>query len=236
MSNLKNKRKILLGLTTTPKSDWYSKIKEIDKYKINEIALFPTFLATKERRELYRLLSLTNIKNIPIVHLRGQDMENWELELLLNKYKTQKFNIHYPEAKFAKDHPEIKDKIYLENNDVFDQTFTDTLNLCQGICLDLAHYEDLKHYHSYPGIEIFDKLLQKSEIGFCHIGAISPKKGPDGLHERHFMNRLSELNYVQKYIKLLPKFLAIELENSFADQLEAKKYLEKIIAGNSKPN
>jgi len=38
------KRNILLGLTTTPRSDWRGKVEEIKKFKIKELALFPTFL------------------------------------------------------------------------------------------------------------------------------------------------------------------------------------------------
>jgi len=44
------KRKVLLGLTTTFGSDWRAKIKEIDKLKIQEIALFPTCLGEKNRK------------------------------------------------------------------------------------------------------------------------------------------------------------------------------------------
>lgn len=70
------KHKILLGLTTTPKSDWREKVKEIEKFGIKELALFPTFLSPDERKELYTLLEKTKIKNIPHVHLRD-DMEEW---------------------------------------------------------------------------------------------------------------------------------------------------------------
>ena len=35
-----------------------------------------------------------------------------------------------------------------------------------------------------------------------------------------------------KYIKYLPKYISIELENSFAEQLKVKEYLDKIIKSN----
>ena len=43
------------------------------------------------------------------------------------------------------------------------------------------------------------------------------------------MYDLSELDYVKKYVKYLSPICAIELENSFKQQLEAKKYIENII-------
>lgn len=88
-----NKKEILLGLTTTPKSNWIRKIDQIDEYKIKKIALFPTFLKIEDRKELYDLLEKTCLEEIPHVHLRD-DMEEWELEMYIQKYNTQVFNIH----------------------------------------------------------------------------------------------------------------------------------------------
>jgi hypothetical protein len=34
---------------------------------------------------------------------------------------------------------------------------------------------------------------------------------------------------LKKYVEYLPDILGIELENSFKEQLEIKKYLEKIV-------
>jgi hypothetical protein len=64
-------RKILLGLTTTPRSDWREKIREIDELGLEEAALFPTFIHLPERKELYGLLEKTGIKKAPHVHLRA---------------------------------------------------------------------------------------------------------------------------------------------------------------------
>jgi len=55
-------KKILLGLTTTPKSDWREKVREIEKFRIKEIALFPTMLEMKGRKKLYGLLERTNLR------------------------------------------------------------------------------------------------------------------------------------------------------------------------------
>jgi hypothetical protein len=45
----------------------------------------------------------------------------------------------------------------------------------------------------------------------------------------HWMFRTANLDYMQKYLAYVPKIVSIELENSFAAQLKAKKYLEGII-------
>ena len=56
-------KKILLGLTTTPGSDWRKKVSEIDKLGLKELALFPTCLNEQERKELYGLLEKTKLKD-----------------------------------------------------------------------------------------------------------------------------------------------------------------------------
>ncbi|MDD5464316.1 MAG: hypothetical protein PHP62_04145, partial [Candidatus Moranbacteria bacterium] len=64
------KHEILLGLTTTPKSDWRGKVEEMKKFGIKQIALFPTFLKIDDRKELYKLLEDIDGLEIPHVHLR----------------------------------------------------------------------------------------------------------------------------------------------------------------------
>ena len=86
-------KNILLSVTTTTGSDWKKMVADINKLKIEEVALFPTAILRKEREELYQLLDSSSIESIPFVHLR-RDMLPSELEYLIKKYKTKVFNIH----------------------------------------------------------------------------------------------------------------------------------------------
>ena len=234
---------ILLGLTTTPRSDWREKTKEIDQLSLKKIALFPTYLKIKDREELYGLLEKSSIKRIPHVHLRD-DMEKWELDYLSEKYKTKLFNIHIWDNlnKILKNYSAYLDKIYIENNVATGKEFVNSLKKVAGICLDFSHYHDLWVIQKIPSYAGFPALLKKHTIGCCHISAIRKKSVPynswdikvpeiNKLFSCHLLNDFSELDYVKKYIDYLPKYVSIELENSFQEQLRVKKYLEKIING-----
>ncbi len=229
-------KKIYLGLTTW-KSDWRAKIKEIDDLGFTEVALFPTSMEPNERKELYSLLEKSRLKKIPFVHLR-HDFETEEVEWLIKKYDTKVFNIHADKECLEKlpKFTSIIDKIYVENSNVIDDNFTEILDKCAGICLDISHYEDFGLRQHRSGYDKFEELLKSHKIGCCHIPAVRDELYGCETHgsafkvyESHHMNDLSEMNYLKKHLHLLSDFNAIELNNSFREQLEVKKYLEKII-------
>ena len=232
------KHKILLGLTTTPGSDWREKVKEIEKFEIEELALFPTFLKLDERKELYALLEKTKLKNIPHVHLRD-DMEEWELDLFYNKYNSRLFNIHPNLAglNFI-ENSKYKEIIFVENLFKLDDIYFEILNKCAGLCIDFSHWEDQGKIIKHEGYEKMEKLCEEYKVGCCHISAVSEKTHEivdyqTGkkyfFRDSHTMSDFSELNYVKKYVQYFPEYVSIELENSFEKQLEVKEYLEKII-------
>lgn len=232
------KPKILLGLTTTKKSDWRGKVKEVDELGLTEIALFLTCLEVGKRKELYKLLEKTNLKEIPVVHLRD-DFEEWEFAYLIKRFKTKFFNTHFDrvDEKFFAESKGYLKKIYLENHiDFSDDTFY-LLDIFAGLCLDVSHWHDYNQIQKLGNYKKFLEILKKYKIGFCHISAMREKpfskiknKRKVKYYHSHWLRDLSELNYVKKYVKYLPRFCAIELENPLKRQLEAKKYLEKIIS------
>lgn len=233
------KHTILLGLTTTPRSDWKEKTREIDRFNTEQIALFPTFLEINERKILYNLLEKTGLKKIPHVHLRD-DMEEWELDLFYNKYQSRLFNIHYNQSciDFMLK-SKYRELIFLENLSVLNQMYFDNILKCGGICLDVTHCNGAV-YLKTPSYNFVEKLLTENKIGCCHISAESYKPycyiNPENnkktmIMDDHWLADLSQLNYVKKYVKYLPKYVSIELENSFEEQLKIKEYLEKIING-----
>ena len=234
---MRKKPKILLGLTTTKGSDWRGKVKEIDKLGLKEIALFPTCLEIKERRELYKMLEKTNLKEIPVVHLR-HDFKKWELAYLIKRFKTRFFNTHFDKVNknfLAESKGNLKE-IYLENHVDFSSGSFHLLDIFAGLCLDVSHWHDYNHIQKLGNYKKFPEILKKYKIGFCHISAMREKpvfEIENGrrlkYYNSHWLRDLSELNYVKRYKKYLPSVCAIELENSFKEQIKAKKYLEKIL-------
>lgn len=217
---------ILLGLTTTPKSDWRGKVEEMKKFGIKKIALFPTFLEIAQRKELYELLEEIEGLEIPHVHLREEDMEAWEMQWFESK-GAKAYNIHmrsrsnasllkYTNMIFVENHPhEIIPEHILQNY--------------AGICLDFQHWElSLKKVSKKTELQ-----AEKFKIGCCHMSAMPKWKNVlkrfvgkfDG--SGHYMLSLDEMDYLKKYKEYFPKYMSIELENSFEEQLKIKKYLEE---------
>lgn len=232
-------KKVLLGLTTTSGSDWREKIKEINELGLKEVALFPTCLKYNERQELYSLLEKTSLKSIPHVHLRD-DMAKEEVDYLAQRYQTKLFNLHPNRECFAyiARLKNYKEQIFLENlgNKSILQIKENTGKVA-GLCLDFSHWES-GILNKKPNYSTFAEFVLKQKIGCCHVSAIyeKPKEfdSGDGLkphYSCHKMEKLENLYYIKKYLDFLPEIISIELENSFKEQLEAKKYLEKLING-----
>ncbi|MFA4941591.1 MAG: hypothetical protein WC582_03280 [Patescibacteria group bacterium] len=231
------KLKILPGLTTTRNSDWKSKIKEIDELKIKEVAFFATGLEPKERKKLYSLLEKTGLKRIPFVHARD-DFQEWEFEYFIKKFKTKVFNSHFDRLneRFLQDSFKYRKFIYLENNWNFCDEMLKWFKIFPGFCLDISHLENYTVIQKAPDQKNLPKYLRKYKIGCAHISAVKKKPFWEidegikrNIYVSHFMKDLSDFDYVKKYKDFLPRFCAIELENSFAEQLKAKEYLEKIL-------
>ncbi len=228
------KHEILLGLTTTPNSDWKGKVEEMKKFGIKKIALFPTFLPVEKRKELYKLLEDIEGLEIPHVHLRNQDMEEWEVELFENKYKTEVYNIHV-NSELGECLKKYTNKIFIENHfKPYDEKY---LSQFGGICFDVQHHKrsQIEAPRAYAQVTT---CLEKYPIGCSHVSAL-PRfryiikrlfnrhwKGFSG----HYMVGLSELDYILPYRQYLPHYISLELENSFEEQIEAKKYLAAKLA------
>lgn len=157
-----------------------------------------------------------------------------ELDCFVEKYNTRVFNIHSPrEYPLNYDYSKYKDLIYLENTRYLANE--EELSQFSGICFDTSHLEE----HSIAGDsnygKNFENLAKKYPVGCCHVSAIkdSPRKDieefDDMEYSAHYLGKLSELDYVKKYLDYLPDIISIELENSFEEQLKVKEYLEKII-------
>jgi hypothetical protein len=224
-----SKHEILLGLTTTPASDWRGKVGEMKKFGIKRIALFPTFLSAHQRKELYKLLEDIDGLKIPHVHLRAQDMEEWEMKWFQQR-GTEVFNIHMGEHDndILKKH---KDKIYVENH-VYKSIPENQLKNNAGICLDFQHWQRAKK--GCPIVaENTQKYAEQYHVGCCHMSALPKWKNKlFRMFKRvsgHYMCSLDEMDYLKNFIPYFPKLMSIELENSFAQQMKVKAYLEKLL-------
>lgn len=223
------KHEILLGLTTTPASDWRGKVEEMKKFGIKRIALFPTFLPVHKRKELYALLDEIEGLVIPHVHLREQDMEEWEMEWF-EQHGTVAYNVHMGSHRneFL---DRYKEKIFVENH-IHKSIPEKDIQDRAGICLDFQHWSRAKKQHKIVA-DHTEEYAKKYTIGCCHISALPKTKNVFWrLLKRvggHYMITLDELDYIGQYTQYLPKYISIELENTFKRQLEAKAYLENII-------
>ncbi|MFH1423709.1 MAG: hypothetical protein ABIG29_02035 [Candidatus Nealsonbacteria bacterium] len=220
---------ILPTITTITPGQWRQKLKEIKELKLKEVAVFPTCLDEKERKELFSLLEETDIKRIPLVHLRS-DMALSELDYLVRVFKTEAFNIHtgreYPPLK---DYGSYRKIIYIENT--FEPFDEDEIKEFGGICLDFAHLENDRLFRK----EVYKhniKIIEKYPRGCNHISGskdfVFLNKGShyrDSAHP-HFLKSLSELDYLQRYpLNYFSTLIALELENTITEQLKTKEYL-----------
>jgi hypothetical protein len=238
-------KKILLGFTTTNNINFENRFEEIDKYGIDEIALFPTVLDLAKRKELYDMLGHSSIKEIPHVHIR-HDFEDWEFDHFIQKYNTKAFNIHPAPGlkKLSNEYRKFNHLIYIENLAAIDDHFMKALDLTAGICIDFSHWEDAIVL-GWDGYDRFEELINAHAVGCSHISAVRKKtysdkfiligeKGEEIVVEKtvyncHRMDEFDEMDYIKRNARYLPELISIELENSFGEQLEVKKYLESII-------
>ncbi|MEI6499060.1 MAG: hypothetical protein WCO23_03800 [bacterium] len=227
------KHTILLGLTTTPGSDWQEKCREIDKYGIEELALFPTFLGPPDREKLYKLLQKSSLKSIPHVHLRN-DHTDAEIMFFVEKYGTKLFNIHDCGLETMHRLKRLGLPTYIENGGEISADFEKILATSNGLCFDFSHFEAHYYRAHEEQCEPFVSIIDRYKIGCCHVSAVTKElmKNFDGnyTYSSHKFYQLEDLDYVKNYIKYFSKYVSLELENSFKQQLEAKAYIEQMIA------
>lgn len=165
-------------------------------------------------------------------------MSEQEFWLLHEHFGTERFNLH-PEREFPLQHPlsvSIRERIYIENADQCHSLLESDVEGYAGICLDLSHYESMRKLHPKAAANLA-KMLTKFPIGANHISAVykdsSAPRDEDCLSIHH-LSELTTLDYVRGFSPLLfGEFMAIELENSITDQVQALKELTEIMISNS---
>jgi len=232
-------RKILPTITTTNYEDgssfngWQGKISEIDQLNLKEVAVFLTGVKLETREELYKLLEQTKLEAVPFVHLKT-DMAAWEMEYFINHWQTKVFNFHtQQEFKIDNDLSAFYKKIYLENTSL--KLAESEIENFAGLCLDFSHFDDARNFNE----DLYKQWLgifKKYPIGCAHISAVKKERwfdkkyGDFFRHSSHKFSQLSEFDYLKNYpSEFFPEIIAIELENSLAEQLVVKEYIEGLL-------
>src|SRR3989344_5970368 len=226
-------KNILVSITGSQEKNWQDKLQEITDFKIQEIALFLEIFEKEQREKIYQALLTSNVKSIPLVHIR-HDMTKDELQFLKTTFKTKYFTCH--EENFV--HHDIEHwkgfykNIYLEMN--FDNVVSKKVKVKKigGFCIDLAHFKVAMEKLSKDFKYVFDKKpfstaqgKRNKNLFICnHINGWNTEKNID----MHTIHNLKDFDY----LKTLPKFvfgkiIALETFNSIKEQLDFKKYLEE---------
>ena len=213
------------------------KIIEAKKLNIKEICLFLTTYNLEKRKRLYKLLKKASFKRYPLIHLR-HDMELWELDFLANELPSVLFNIHpLTEYSFPNYYLKYKERIYIENAFIHPPHHIEKRGFSKeyaGLCLDFTHFED-DRLVSPKENPCFISLFKQFKIGCGHIGPIMDKpfynrQARIFSYESHLFTKLSQFNYLKNLPKkYFPEIIALEVENSLEEQLEAIRYLHQII-------
>jgi len=224
-------KKILVGLTMTPGSDWRGKVEEMRRLGITEIALFPTFLKKPEREELYALLGDIDGLVIPHIHLRD-DMDGDEISYLEERFRPVAYNIH-DRPRHVPAFVPFREKIFVENH--FHPFPDGIVDEYAGICLDTQHYR-FARFRSPGTHRALSALLESGvAVGCCHISPFPAFRNIFGRRrlgvEEHYAMDFREFDYVKDYVAYLPEYVSIEAENSFEEQLRIRERLETIING-----
>lgn len=220
-------KNIFLSLTGETEEDWRSKIKEINSYNIDTIALFLEMYKKPQRKKIYEALEKSCVKKIPLVHIKN-DMTKDELKYLCEKYDNPCLTIHedsfYKLAEWKGYHKQL----YLEMN--YDNSIAKNVDVSKigGFCIDLSHFKTTEEKWSKEFEYVTDKRKNKKLFKCNHLNGYSYKKNRD----MHIISSFDEF----EYLKTLPLFvfgdiIALEVFNSISDQIMYKKYIVSLLKG-----
>lgn len=224
MPEINFEKRIFFGITGEKEKDWQDKLKDLDKFKIKEAALFLERFDQIQRKKIYRALLDSSLKRISFCHIRN-DMEIEELVFLETKFKTGYFNIHEKGFGFLNKWPGFERKLYLEMNTDNYISQKVVVEKIGGFCVDLSHFKVAQTKWSKE----FDyTYCKKKKISFLcnHLNGYDAVKNSD----LHTIKSLKDFDY----LKTLPKFLfgkiiALEVENGILQQIKFKNYLAGLL-------
>ena len=93
---------LLPSITTTRGSSWQSQLAEVCELGLTQVAVFPTCMDYKQRKDFYEQLESIAGLRIPFVHARN-DMGAVEYRYFVVRFGTEYFNLH-PRRHFTDDY------------------------------------------------------------------------------------------------------------------------------------
>ncbi len=219
------KYKIILSITGDNFEECLAKIIELDKFKIEEAALFIQRLKKIERDKVYIALKKSDIKSIPLVHLRS-DMSREEIEMLNKRYNVKYFTIHEDHFEVINNWQGFFKKMYLEMSTDDYVAKNVKVEKIGGFCVDLAHYKKQSVLNNQDYKYVYDRRNDLKLFKCNHLSGYDPKTNID----MHLVK--SKKDFL--YLKELPDFvfgnlIAFEINNSIKKQLSIKPYIESLI-------
>lgn len=209
----------------TFKGDWRQMIKDATRLKLKTMSLFLTGVNARERQKVYQALAVSSIKAFPHVHARN-DMKEAELDLLVRRYKTKAFTIHYRYLKYFKNSKHIK-KIFVENNNGPDRIYAlEPLKKVGGLCIDLSHHAEFKRHEpkeyrlAVQGVEEY-----RYRVGCNHVSAMH-KNG----FTWHYAKDKKEFDYLVGIPKqYFSSYINLEVGNPIPEQLKFCDYIATLL-------
>jgi len=231
-------KEILVSVVTAGNPDWRKSVADLKKYGIHRFALFLTMIPRSDKfADIFDEISKQIPgAEIPFSHI-SQKLTPDQLDRMIEKFGTKVFNRH-PTREFPLiyDYSKFNSMIYIENAGpaIEDGLKVSDIENFAGVCLDVSHLENAKR-QKFSGYDITLETVKKCPIGANHISGIltKPFHGPISgtfSHDSHKFYKLEDFDYLKNYgPEFFGSYIAIEVYNPIAEQLEAKKYIEKII-------
>lgn len=215
---------ITVGITGYKDSHWKSKLSEIEKLKIDKASLFLERFTKLQRKKIYKALLNSRVREIPLIHIRN-DIDRGELSFLAKKYNKPYFTIHENSFNYLKKWRGYYKNLYLEmdyNNSISRKVDVGKIG---GFCIDLAHFKASEERWAKEFLYEFKKN-KKNYFKCNHLSGYSFGKNCD----IHLVKKSEDFDY----LKTLPGFLfgnvmAMEIDNSIAEQLKFKNYIIKLL-------
>lgn len=217
-------KRIFLGLTGKDNLDWKEKLKEVEKFNIDTIAVFLSRFDEQERDNFYRFLEKSKIKKIPLVHIRD-DTSPEEINYFKERYGTRYFNIHEHNFSQIDQWQENLKDLYLEmdySNSIEKNVIVRKIG---GFCIDLAHFMGAIERGSEEAVYIFNH--KDSAFFDCnHIGGYCQEK----MQDMHYIDKKERFDYLRKIPEyVLGKVMSLEVDNPIEEQIEFREYIIKLL-------
>ncbi len=229
--------KIILGIIFNKNPGWRSVLSSITPALDSQVGLFLQGMILEDRKEIYRLLEATPLKNIPYVQL-ATDSQEWEINFFVEKFLTSVFSVPAVSSSLAIiDHWPVPNIACLLENvlpEISDSIFTqETMSRpgITGVCLDSGALES-KRLHQAKQYQVDIGVLDHQVVNCTLISPIPHSTFGRLLAKPNRLTSLTDLRYLKHFSpKFFSSMLVLKLYNTFEEQLEVKQYLASVYRG-----